>query len=295
MSEQTRLPLVADDTLPDAPQTAMAVVERPEEPTRGALVDLRQGAMMMPVEAMQAALAEYSSRRKTFRDWLRLHLVEGVHYGYPPGCAPSRADEKQWKAKPSLYKAGADFVCDLMGLRPEYVADNEAWAQLGSQKEYFVMTCRLYSRSTGELLGEGRGVRKVGQKGGDANNAIKMAEKSAKVSAVLNIYGLSDLFTQDIEDEPQPPHDNPTPREDAPKVKPRSERSADVAVGEKVEQFLELWKSHRPLREQSKEKWASWVCEQAGRKFDVFKLSQWTAEALMQVAKALDAEDGYVE
>lgn len=295
MSEQTRLPLVADDTLPDAPQTAVAVVEASDEPTRGALVDLRQGAMMMTVEAMQAALAEYSSRRKTFRDWLRLHLVEGVHYGYPPGCAPGRADEKQWKAKPSLYKAGADFVCDLMGLRPEYAADNEAWAQLGSQKEYFVIACRLYSRSTGELLGEGRGVRKVGQKGGDANNAIKMAEKSAKVSAVLNIYGLSDLFTQDIEDPIDPPHDNPAPREDAPKVKPRGERGADETVKAEVSRLLEAWKSHRPLKEQSRDKWAAWVHEQTGDTFDVFKPAHWTADAMMKVRKALDAEDGYVE
>lgn len=295
MSEQTRLPLVADDTPPDAPQTAMAVVERPEEPTRGALVDLRQGAMMMPVEAMQAALAEYSSRRKTFRDWLRLHLVEGVHYGYPPGCAPSRADEKQWKAKPSLYKAGADFVCDLMGLRPEYVADNEAWAQLGSQKEYFVMTCRLYSRSTGELLGEGRGVRKVGQKGGDANNAIKMAEKSAKVSAVLNIYGLSDLFTQDIEDEPQPPHDNPTPREDAPQEKTRGERSSSKAVIAEVEKLGDAWKNMRPLKDHTTEAWSAWVHQVTGASFDVTKTGGWTADRLMAVRKAIDAESGYVE
>ena len=32
------------------------------------------------------------------------------------------------------------------------------------------------------------------------NASIKMAQKAAKVDAVLNGWGLSDLFTQDLED-----------------------------------------------------------------------------------------------
>jgi len=58
----------------------------------------------------------------------------------------------------------------------------------------------LISRTTGELIAEGRGVRKVGEKGMKENASIKMAQKAAKVDAVLNGWGLSDLFTQDLED-----------------------------------------------------------------------------------------------
>ena len=211
--QQTRLPLVADDTLPDAPN-AMVVAEPPRESR--ALADLRQAAFTMPVPLLRQALAEYDEQRQELRDFLLSKMQEGVHYAYPPKLEPKYDEHgnmkvwnkqsnsydlvspKNWRPKQSLYKAGGEMVCDLMGVRCEFSADAEAWHQLGSPKETFVMVCRLHSRATGELLGEGRGVRNVGQKGGDANNAIKMAQKCAMVDAVLTTYGLSDLFTQDI-------------------------------------------------------------------------------------------------
>lgn len=241
MSEkQTTLPLVSDATLPDA--TALAVVaDELIEPRHGALVDLRQYAMSLPVDRMLAGLSEYKARRHAFRKELLAMLVQGVHYGFPPGTEPKLDDDgnawvwsgkkqkevlvkkEQWQHKASFYKAGADFVCDVLGVRDEYKADIEAWQQAGSKQGTFVFACYLMSRSTGELLGEGRGARRVEKD--DENKAIKMAKKSAKVDAVLNTYGLADLFTQDMEDGTQPPHDNPTPREDAPQVKPRGERN----------------------------------------------------------------------
>lgn len=245
MSEQTRLPLVADDTLPDAPQTAVAVVaDDYMEPRQGALVDLRQYAMSLPVDRMLAGLDEYKARRRAFRKALLSMLIEGVHYGFPPGTEPKLDEDgnawvwsgkkqkevlvkkEQWRHKASFYKAGADFVCDVLGVRDEYKADVEAWQQAGSKPGTFVFACYLMSRSTGELLGEGRGARRVDKD--DENKAVKMAKKSAKVDAVLNTYGLADLFTQDLEEGTQPPHDNPRPREDAPKVAPRGERTDKV-------------------------------------------------------------------
>jgi hypothetical protein len=55
-------------------------------------------------------------------------------------------------------------------------------------------------------VGEGRGARSLKKDGGDVNKAIKMAEKSSMVSAVLRTGALSDVFTQDLEDmqEPEP-------------------------------------------------------------------------------------------
>lgn len=203
---------------------------------RTALADLRAASLSVPIEVMQRALTEYKERRDEFRAWLKEQLVEGIHYGYAPGCEPrlnasgelmiwqkgkgqndggyKAYSRKQWQAKPSLYKAGADFICDLLGIQPRFEADMEAWQQLGSQSGTFVMKCSLLSKATAEIVGEGRGVRKEGQKGGDANNAIKMAQKAAKVDAVLNAYGLSDLFTQDMDPD------------DAPKQSPNAETVA---------------------------------------------------------------------
>lgn len=213
----------------------------------GPLRDLRSGVMTMPAERMTEALAEYKSRDMTFRKWLIGELKEGVHYGYPPGCEPKTNvlngklhygvwdwkkkefkwyPEEQWRPKPSFYKAGADRVIDIMGLLPNYVPSLEAWEMIGKPQDTFVMICRLTSKTTGQLIGEGMGARKVGQKGGDENNALKMAMKSSKVCAVLEAYGLSDLFTQDLEDGPPaaPQYDNPGADPDAPNAQPRGDR-----------------------------------------------------------------------
>ena len=59
---------------------------------------------------------------------------------------------------------------------------------------------------TGEVVSEGRGAREV-LKEKDINKAIKMAQKSAQIDAVLRTGALSEAFTQDIgreEDQPVP-------------------------------------------------------------------------------------------
>lgn len=240
----------------------MIVAPAPVE--SGPLRDLRSGVMTMPAARMVEALAEYRERDRTFRKWLLEQLTEGVHYGYPPGCEPKTNilngklhygvwdwkkkefkwyPEEQWKPKPCFYKAGAERVVDIMGLLPQYVPSLEAWEMLGKPSDTFVMVCRLTSKMTGQLIGEGMGARKVGQKGGDENNALKMAMKSAKVCAVLEAYGLADLFTQDLEDGPAaaPEYDNPNHDQNAPKAQPRGDRVSDTdykAVGKE-------WKAMR--------------------------------------------------
>lgn len=260
--------------------------------TRTPLADLRQNALSVPVDAMRAGLQEFAERRAAFRSWLLEQLIEGVHYGYVPGTAPkvgpngemldSRGkviDQKSWKSKPSFYQAGADFVCDLMGVRPEFIADLAAWEQLGKPVNTFVFTCKLFSKTNGELLGEGHGARKVGQKGGDENNAIKMACKCAKVAAVLNVYGLSDLFTQD-EDVP-PPHDNPKQKADAPKTYPRHQRISEAQLVE----FQRDWQADNPKAD--KNEFISWCHAATLEDFGAGKLSNWNMDRLQRCKMSL--------
>ncbi|CAB4191581.1 hypothetical protein UFOVP1229_50 [uncultured Caudovirales phage] len=229
--------------------------------------DPRTMLMNMPVAEMAIAQEEYDARRKQFRDWIKAKLVPGVHYGFAPGCEPKLNDNGEllmwsqggnkvipkdsWSAKPSLYKAGAEFVCDLMNLLPVYTPDKSAWEMLGSPAGTFVMRCQLYPKGSTHvpenMLGEGLGCRSVGDKKGDANNAIKMAQKSAMVCAVLNSYGLSDLFTQDIEDGGvgREPAKNP-PARPAPRVAPRTAASRPVnglaTVNERFQNLKARWK-----------------------------------------------------
>lgn len=281
--------------------TELATVPQPTQTT--SLADVRSSMMDLPSEAIAGILAEYSSRRKEFRDWLRAQLIEGVHFGTPPGCEPKLNEQgeigiwtkgkdgerggykwypkEQWTPKPSFYKAGADFVCELMNVRDEYMADMAAWEQLGKPAQTFVFTCKLISRVTGEVLGEGRGVRRVGQKGGDENNAIKMAKKSAKVDAVLNAYGLADLFTQDLETPPVDPAEPPAQAADAPKSQPRGER---VTVNN-LKQLYQTWRTrfeHDDTPE-SKAMFVKWQEPITGIPMDVgHKPEHWTTVKLAE-------------
>lgn len=288
------------------------IVEQAADAEPRALADLRTHALSVPVETMQRGLAEYFDRRTAFRDWLRSKLVSGVHYGYPPGCEPKYDDKgnylvwikggykayppDQWQPKPSLYQAGADFICDLMGTRPEFAADLDAWKQMGEPKDTFVFACRLFNKSN-HLLGEGRGVRKVGDKGGDANNAIKMAMKAAKVAAVLNTWGLADLWTQDLEDGPPPaaPAPNPPADPSAPQAQPRGKRDMPP-LRDRINRIGNLWRAANPRDDGDRTAWSidfkKWVIEAAGRTFNAGQEAQWSIGDCERCEQALgvDAE-----
>jgi hypothetical protein len=267
-------------------QRQLAVEERP------VANDLRHAMMTLPVEHQNVMLAEYRERRDNFRRWLMQQLEEGKHYGIPPGCEPKQTNPSQWQAQPSLYAAGADLLCDLLGLRVEYSADLQTWQQFGSKPGHVVMLCRLFSRATGELVGEGRGARKEGQKGGDANNAVKMAQKSAKVDAVLNTYGLRDMFTQDLEHLPQP-HDNPEADHEAPKAPTRGQRKAPPVSKEQCVDLLAYWRTKYPDSHNGdikawNEEFAFWVLGRTRRQFRALDYREWTPDDLHACCRALN-------
>lgn len=288
------------------------VSEKPEPSYQGgsALSDLRGAAMSASLDVMQQGLSEYSEKRKVFRDWLLDQLIEGVHYGFPPYCEPSYNNEgklkaggkwvgpEQWRAKPSFYQAGADFVIDLMGLRSEFAADLGAWEMLGKPSGKMVYKCQLFSRSNNSLIGEGIGARTLGDKGGDLNNGVKMACKCAKVAAVLNTYGLTDLFTQDIEDRAPEKHENPAANPEAPKAVPRAERGS--CNKERLTEILERYKRNKP--DHDAEMLRRFCHGATGHSFmivgadeepvnKVNALTQWTAKRMDEVCEKMDMED----
>jgi hypothetical protein len=185
-----------------------------------------KGMALLPVEEQQLALAAYDETRNTFLAWLQTHLVEGIHFGFPPGCSPKQADPLQWQAKPSLYKSGALLVCDLLKLRAEYDSDLATWEMMGKPKDSFIRKCTLYSHDTGAKLGEGSATFTIGEKCMQMNASIKMADKRALVAAVLNtVTGLADLFTQDLKPKGS---DNSTPQGDG----LATDQQCNKAIGE---------------------------------------------------------------
>jgi hypothetical protein len=64
-----------------------------------------------------------------------------------------------------------------------------------------LLKCQLLDMG-GNTVSEGIGARTLKQDYDDANKALKMAKKSSLIDAVLNAGGLSEVFTQDVEDIP---------------------------------------------------------------------------------------------
>lgn len=242
----------------------------------------------IPLDQMRAALAEYTEKRQELLAWVQGQLVEGTHFGYPPGCEPrGNVDEKKWKSKPSLYKAGAELLIELMGVRPEFSSDRETWEQLGAKHGTVCMLCRLVSRKTGEVVGEGRGVFKVGEKKMAENSAVKMCEKRAKVDAVLNAFNLSELWAQDLEEPDYVIHPTPPADSKAPQVPPRGQG----VTNDDVDALEFAFASKMPKDKHNAQAFYAWVTEATGRKFDPSQLSQWHKDDLTRCVEALGGKE----
>ena len=148
-------------------------------------------------------------------------LADGTDYGLVPGT----------RGKKSLFKPGGERILKAFGCRAEYtVIEREAdhdrenkyekmvWLASSRRKEAepgtsrglyrYVVNCSIYEqggRCVGSSIGSCSTMEsKYIDRPRDVENVIlKMAQKRAMVGAVLNTFGLSDRFTQDVEDLPR--------------------------------------------------------------------------------------------
>lgn len=113
---------------------------------------------------------------------------------------------------PSLFKSGAEKVVMAYGLLQHYTTESkiEKYDKDGVFF-YYLVKCELikiaadgreYVFTTGYGSANTAEKRNGRNTGVDAiNSSVKMAQKRALVAAALSISGLSDMFTQDMEDE----------------------------------------------------------------------------------------------
>lgn len=263
-----------------------AHIKETSQDSGGQLTLFRSQGFSLSIPQMLSGMDDYFSKRLAFRKRIMDELKEGIHYGYPPGVSRSNAPENQWVSSPSLYKRGAAEICSLFKLRAEFHADRELWEQLGSNKGTIAIKCRLFNAG-GELVGEGFGSRKVGDKKMAENASVKMAEKSALVDAVLNGFGLSDLFTQDLEDLGRETYEVPESRENPPVAIPRSARVESKELSDLIFQFRAIFIG------KSKEDWVEYVNAATAASLTietVTKPSCWTIDMVSHVRDALQRE-----
>lgn len=129
------------------------------------------------------------------QSFVRELMIPGLDYGLIPGCP-----------KPSLFKSGAEKLCDIYGFSKLITVINrfEDW-----QEGFFSYEVKatLINKRTGLVEAEGIGncnSKERKYKSQDAfnisNTILKMAKKRAIVDAVLSATRSSGIFSQDIED-----------------------------------------------------------------------------------------------
>lgn len=112
---------------------------------------------------------------------------------------------------PSLFKAGAEKVCLAFGLMKRFTV--ESAIETGGKEPFFFYRVRcdlikVAQDGTEYVFSNGHGSANTAEKRNGfnapfdaANSSLKMAEKRALVAAAISLANLSDLFSQDMENE----------------------------------------------------------------------------------------------
>ena len=114
------------------------------------------------------------------------------------------------KTKKSLGKPGAEKIAAIMQFTvPEMSIDKETMEVLQiPNRPYVAYVCKVLNRH-GTVLCLGRGARLLSADQGDVNKSVKMAQKSCYIDGIIRASGMSDVFTQDLEDMGGPPDPKP--------------------------------------------------------------------------------------
>jgi len=128
----------------------------------------------------------FLAKRKEFITKVNAIMVEGKDYHVIQG-------------KKSLAKGGAEKIASIFNWQASFGKDTEV---ADSFKLEGLIAFKATLTKQGVFVGEGRGAALLSKNGGDPNKTIKMSQKSAFIDSVLRASGLSDFFTQDLEDMP---------------------------------------------------------------------------------------------
>lgn len=168
----------------------------------------------LPAEQFSAGLQRRKQNRELLMEWLRSALVDGVDYGRIHVVSKDRCSfAKQGRVKDCtdpahhskkvLFKSGAEKITGMLGMTTHFPSLRQYEEAVLNRSEIstIVMRCELRD-AQGRVVAEGVGARNLNQDYGDVNKSLKMVEKSAHIDATLRLAGLSEVFTQDIEDKP---------------------------------------------------------------------------------------------
>jgi hypothetical protein len=163
----------------------------------------------MPATTFKSGLDRRKENRAALMLWVKQSLIEGIDYG--------QIQTKRGLSKPSLWKPGAEKICGMLGVIVSFPTLNEYENAVlnGKELKQIIIRCEIKDAQN-RTIADGVGARTLEQDYGDINKALKMAEKSAHIDATLRMAGLSEVFTQDLEDmlnQPDIPQQHPIEQE----------------------------------------------------------------------------------
>lgn len=157
-------------------------------------------------EAFRGALARRGENRKALMTWIRESLVRGTDYGRIHVVSKSKCDRgndcenPRHFSKDCLFKPGAEKIAGMLGVTPTFptLHKYEDAALAGVELKQIILRCHMVDGSR-KIVADGIGARSLEQDYGDINKALKMCSKSAHIDATLRMAGLSEVFTQDLD------------------------------------------------------------------------------------------------
>lgn len=176
--------------------TSLSYVEEVKEGNKVILLNPNENnTVSSVVPGFSITLNEAKERISMLQSFVKEMMIPNVDYGIIPRCD-----------KPSLFKPGAEKLCDIFGFSKQLKVINrvEDWDKGLFHYEIKVI---LINKNSGLIEAEGIGCcnsRERKFKNQDSfsiiNTLLKIAKKRALVDAVLSATRSSDIFTQDIED-----------------------------------------------------------------------------------------------
>ena len=185
------------DTVLAQDSPGMAIVEAPQPAA---------SPLDIAPEAFRNALARRGENRKALMQWVGSSLVRGVDYGKlhvvsRDKCSRGKfCDDPRHFSKDCLFKPGAEKIAGMLGVTPTFptLHEYEKAALAGTELKQIILRCHMVDAS-GRIVADGIGARSLDQDYGDINKSLKMCAKSAHIDATLRMAGLSEVFTQDLD------------------------------------------------------------------------------------------------
>jgi hypothetical protein len=205
-------------------------------------------------EAFRGALARRGQNRKALMEWVRSSLVEGIDYGkihvvgWKKCQLGNDCKNPAHYSKDCLFKPGSEKIAGMLGVTPTFptLAKYEEAALAGIELKQIILRCHMLDGAN-RIVADGIGARSLAQDYDDLNKALKMCAKSAMIDATLRMAGLSEVFTQEYEEDEQPPGNTgnapPPEQPKAPEGYERWKTDMNAKVSDGYDAFKSSWQA----------------------------------------------------